>query len=369
MSVLPSCWDNIIGITRKSDICIDEVGIPIDYNISNSGLFIDELRGINLRLVQDLGTETDLWDRIEVSKENAIRAFQIDILNEVRKSNHSRIDLFKGNIGSQRYTKNLSVSNTYAGVRMYCNAIRGGYFHLTGINTIFGTTGQITVTVYNNLSEDAITSFTINTTANRVESNSIDLSLPLWNDEYDNLEYYFIYELTQTPKDNQPTCNCGGVHWCFNVQNPCFADGKATKDRWRQFAMVGGTQGDTISDRENWYTSKVMNGIVLIGQYQCNPIVYFCNEDQDFENNDYDIAVAYAILYKTGEFLMDEFLDTREITRYTALGLEVINNNREYYNSRYIEMINFLSSNIDINRFGCLKCKPSMGYIKGFQKL
>lgn len=372
MSVLPSCWDNIIGITRKEDFCIDDVDRPVDYNISKSGLYIDELKGINLRFVQDLGTQNssdDLWTKIERAKENAIRTFQMDILSEIRKLNSPRIDLFKGNIGSQKYTRNLALTQTYAGVRMYCNAIRGGYFHLTGINTIFATTGAISISLYSNLSPDPIETFTLNTIANRVESNALNITLPLWNDEYDNLEYYFIYEPTQTPKDNQPTCGCGGVQWCFNRTRPCFADGKAVKDRWRQFAMVGGITGDDITLREDWATTQAMNGLILIGQYKCNPSIYFCNDDADYENNDYDIAVAYSIDYKTGEFLMDEFLDTQEITRFTALGLEAIDNLRTEYNARYIAMINYLRDNLDVNRFGCLKCKPAMGFNKGFQKL
>jgi hypothetical protein len=372
MSVLPSCWDNIIGISRKEDFCLDDIGRPIDYNISKSGIFIDELKGINLRFIQDLGIQNsndDLWNKIIKAKENAVRVVQMDALMEISKNNKPRVELFKGNIGSQKYTKNAVISNTYAGVRMYCNTIRGAYFHLTGINTIFGTTGIISMEIYSNMDTNPLYSFDLNTIANRVESNLQDITLPLWNDDYDNLEYYFIYQLTQTPKDNQPTCGCGGVQWCFNRNNSCFADGKATKDRWRQFAMVGGISGDNIDDRENWSTTQVMNGLILIGQYQCSSSIYLCNDESDYDNNEFDIAIAYAIQYKTGEYLMDEFLNTNEISRYTMLGQEAINNNRQDYNARYAVLIDYIKNNIDINRFGCLKCKPNHGFSKGFQKL
>ncbi len=371
MSVLRDCWNNIIGITRTPDLCLNNDNIPPDYDYSNSGLYIDELKGINLRFVEDTGGNLDLWTKIERARENAIRTFQVDVMQEIMKSNKLRFEAFRGNIGSQKYTRNLMLSNTYAGVRFYANDIRGGIFKLTGINTIFGTTGTFNIDIYSNLSPDKITTITVNSVANRVESNPFTaIELPLWNDEYENIEYYFVYTTAgNIPKDNNTTCGCGGVSWCFNRKNPCFATGKATKDRWRQFAMVGGITGNDLSIIDEWSTGQNMNGLILVGSYKCDPLIYLCNENTDYETNQVDQAIAYAVLYKTGEFIMDEFLDTQEISRYTALGLEGINNNREYYNLRYTAMIDFIKINLDIEQFGCLTCKPTYPLTKGFQKL
>lgn len=371
MSVLPSCWTNIIGITRTPDLCLNNDNISPDYDYSNSSLYIDELKGINLRLIEETGGNLDLWTKIERARENAIRTARMDMIAEIMKTNKPRYDIFKGNIGSQKFTKNLSISNTYAGVRFYCNDIRGGYFTLTGINTIFGSTGTFDIDVYNNISPDKIITITVKTVTNRVESNTITpLELHLWNDEYSNLEYYFVYSAAgNTPKDNNTTCGCGGVSWCYNRQKPCFASAKETKDRWRQFAMVGGISGNDLTIIEDWSTGQNMNGLILVGSYKCDPSIYLCNDLTDYESNPFDQAIAYAVLYKTGEFLMDEFLDTQEVTRYTALGLEAVQNNREYYNLRYTAMIDYIKANIDINQFGCLTCKPTYPLSKGFQKL
>lgn len=369
MSVLRDCWTNIIGITRTPDLCLNNDNIPPDYDYSNSGLYIDELKGINLRFVEETGG--DLWTKLERARENAIRTFQVDVMQEIMKTNRQRFDAFRGNIGSQKYSRNLTLSHAYAGVRFYANDIRGGIFNLTGINTIFGTTNTFDIDVYSNLSHDKITTITVNSVANRVESNPFTaIELPLWNDEYENIEYYFIYSAAgNIPKDNNTTCGCGGVNWCFNRKNPCFANGKATKDRWRQFAMVGGITGNDLNIIDEWSTGQNMNGLILVGSYKCGPMIYLCNENTDYEGNVVDQAIAYAVLYKTGEFVMDEFLDTQEISRYTALGLESINNNREYYNLRYAAMIDFIKSNLDIEQFGCLTCNPTYPLTKGFQKL
>jgi len=371
MSVLRDCWNNIIGITRTPDLCLDNSNIPPDYDYSNSGLYIDELKGINLRFVEETGGANDLWTKIERARENAIRTFQLDVMQEIMKYNKPRYDIFKGNIGSQKYTRNLTLSQTYAGVRFYANDIRGGIFKLSGINTIFGTTGTFDIDVYSNLSPDKITTISVNTVANRVESNPFTaIEFPLWNDEYENIEYYFVYSAAgNIPKDNNTTCGCGGVSWCFNRKNPCFATGKATKDRWRQFAMVGGITGNDLSIIDEWSTGQNMNGLILIGSYICDPMIYLCSDMSDYDTNIIDQSIASAIMYKSGEYLMDEFLDTQEISRYTALGLEAINNNREVYNLSYSKMIDYIAKSIDVEQFGCLTCKPAYPLTKGFQKL
>lgn len=371
MSVLRDCWQNIIGITRTTNTCLDSSEISPDYDYSNSGLYIDELKGINLQFVEDTGDTPDMWTKIERARENAIRTVQMDALGEILKTNKPRYELFKGNIGSQKYNANINLLTTYAGLRFFANDIRGGIFYLTGINTVFNTTGTFDINIYNNLSTDILHTITVNSIANRMESNILasPITLPLWDDNYENIEYYFIYTASgNTPKNNNATCGCGGVNWCYNRKNPCFAD-KAVKDRWRQFAMVGGITGNDLTTLEDWPTTQAMNGLILVGQYKCDPTIYLCNDSIDYESDQFGIAVAYAVLYKTGEYVMDEFLNTSEVSRYTLMGQEAMVNNREFYNARYTAMIDFIKANIDINQFGCLTCKPAMGMSKGFQKL
>lgn len=356
MSVLNDCWNKIVGITRNTE-CLEQYNRPDDYNTSLSGLYLDELRGINLMFVQDTGQ--DLWDKINIAYQNAIRTFKSDIVGEILKYNKLRYSSFIGNIGSQRYKNNLALTKQYAGVRMYCNDIKGGIFNLKAIGVILNTSSTFNLEIYDNLSETPLHTIELTSVANKFNvTNITPIELQLSDSNYDNLEYFFLYQRgSMQPKDNKPTCGCGGVNWCFNVEHPCFADAKATKERWRQFAMIGGIEGDTIADREDWGIAGNMNGIVLIGEFKCDLYTLFCNDNMDFENEPIGQAVAHAINYKWGEFVMDYFLDTQNISRYTTLGLEAINNNREYYNARYAVMVNFITENLDISQYGCLSCK------------
>jgi hypothetical protein len=358
MSVLNNCWDNIVGITRNGK-CLDKIYRPVDYNTSLSGLYLDELKGIDLKIVESTGG--DIWDKVSVSYENAVRAFKMDVMAEILKTHKTRYDNFIGNIGSQRFTRNLSLNKSYAGIRMYCNDIKGGLFTLKSIGVIMDKTETFDIDIYDNLSEDIQHTIEVSSIANKVSITNLQtpIELQLSVDNWDNLEYYFLYNRgTKQPKDNKPTCGCGGVHWCFKPETPCFADAKQTKDRWRQYAMIGGIQGDDIAIREEWGVTQEMNGIILIGEFNCDKFSYLCNSNMDFEVDEIGQAVAHAIAYKWGEFTMDYFLDTKEVSRYTTLGIESINNNREYYNARYAVMIDFIASNLDTEKYGCLSCKP-----------
>ncbi len=355
MSVLQNCWENIVGYSRENEL--PDYKRPTNYNLSLSGLYVDELRGINLNIIND--TTGYLWSKLKNAYDNSIRVFKSDIMNEILKHHKTRYDQFIGNIGSQRFSRSLNLTGTYAGIRMYCNDIKGGSFKLNAIGILMDKAETFDIDIYNNLSEEPIHTISVTSQPNKVSIVNIEpILLQLSDNNYDNLEYFFIYpRTTKQPKDNKPTCGCGGVHWCFNSENPCFADAKATKDRWRQYAMIGGISGDDISARENWGITQEMNGIILIGEFNCDKYSYFCNPNMDFENEEIRQAIAHAINYKLGEFIMDFFLDTENISRFTVLGHEAINNNRTYYNSRYSVMINFIAENIDTSKFGCLSCK------------
>lgn len=361
MSVLKECWSGIVGYTR-SDTCINYDEAPANYSESKSGLYLDELKGINLKWTEDTGGY--LWDKLANAYENAIRTFKIDVISEILKTHKQRYDPFIGNIGSQRFKTALNLTGNYAGVRMYCNDIKGAYFTLKAIGVLMNKTEVFDISIYDNLSETPIDIISVNSIANKISITNLStpLVLNLSVDNYDNMEYFFIYDRgTKQPLDNKPTCGCGGVNWCFEKIKPCFADAKATKDRWRQWAMVGGIQGNDIAIREDWGVMQEMNGIVLIGEYNCDKFSYLCNDQIDYEVDELGQGIANAIAYKWGEFVMDYFLDTPEISRSTMLGVDALNNNRQYYNQRYAVMIDFIANNIDTQKYGCLSCRPVQG--------
>ncbi len=66
MSVtIPECWDEVVGITRRNCDCLTYDTVPVGYDIALSGLYLDELKGIDLFKVNASGAECeDLWEKI-----------------------------------------------------------------------------------------------------------------------------------------------------------------------------------------------------------------------------------------------------------------------------------------------------------------
>lgn len=351
MSILPDCWSDIFGLSRTIDPCIDDY--PVGYTDSLSGLYLDELTGMSLKILNSGDDSTTLWEKMERARENAIRAFQTDLrmaLSEYKEPTRQR---FSGDIGGKSFSRLLTAS-TYYGIRMYSD-IRGGSFNLRAVSLILNTTEAVNLEIYDEY--DLLHTVALTSVAGRPHKTDItDIELPL------DRNYYFLISPVGVPYSNKLTCGCGGFKWCFSIDNPCY---RYSRDRWTEWAMIGGVSGTVLADREDWATNHHASGMILHGNFTCYDEL--CSEDSDFVNNEIDRAIAYAVLYKTGEFLSTYIMDSGEVNRYTLLGVDVLNENRVYYNTRYVVLINWLAQNMEDTE--CLKCKPPMGIRRRAQML
>jgi hypothetical protein len=360
MSV-PLCFENIIGFTRKEDVCVADY--ESEYSESDSGLFIDELPGMALRILNSTGGSYGIWEKMTNAQDNAIRAFKVDVMQAILKTKMPARSKFLGDIGAKSFTTVLA-SDTYHGLRLYSDVI-GGSFTLRGVSLLLNVTENITLKIYSGqYDEDGaapLYSIALTSLAGRVKYNAITpIQLSLEGD------YYFVYQTSGQPYNNHLTCNCGGFKWCFNITNPCY---KVSRDKWTEWTMAGGIHGTDINDRDDWPTSREAHGLILHGDFGCDTLATLCSEHSDFENNEVDLAIAHAIWYKSGSFLTGSIMDSEEINRYTLLGTEGLTANLQLYEERYKVMIDFIADNIEEDRNECLKCKPPMGYARKAQML
>ena len=355
MSV-PSCFQSIIGFSRKENPCVDTAWDPF-FADSESGLYVDELPGMPQGFIESLGGNYNIWEKMTNAMENAIGAFKIDVLSEILKYKEPARGRFKGDIGAKTFTSLLS-DYTYHGQRMYSD-INGGSYVLRGVTLILNVTEAVTLEIYDEY--DLLYSVALTSTAGKPKYNIITpIELPLQGN------YYFLYTTSGRPYNNKLTCNCGGAKWCFDVCHPCY---RPTRDGWTQWAMVGGVGGDNLADRENWNTSREGAGMILHGDFTCDIIGTLCTDHSDWTGNEIDFAIANAIWYKTGEFLATYVMDSEEVSRQTLLGVEQWNANRTFYNARYVAMIDFIAQNFEAEGNDCLKCRQPMGYRKRSQML
>jgi hypothetical protein len=348
MSVNP-CFSQIIGYSRKEDSCILE-SWDAAYSLSDSGLYIDELPGMPQRFISSLGGNYDIWEKFDNAYENAINAFKIDLLSELFKYKEPAHKKFIGDIGYKSFTTS-HVDKDYWGIRMYSDIIGGAYI-LRGVTMLLNVTETVTINIYDDY--DLLYTIYADAVANKPRYTAITpVSLPL------DGNYYFIYQSTGQPLNNKLTCNCGSYKWCFNTETPCY---KVSRDRWTEWAMVAGIWGSDVNDRDDWATSRESYGMVLHGDFTCDILGTLCTDHSDWTGNEIDFAIANAIWYKTGEFLATYIMDTEEVSRRTLLGVEQWNANRQYYNARYIAMINFIAENFEDDRNECLRCRQPLGH-------
>lgn len=353
-----SCFDNVIGISRKADLCTD-TGV---YE-SESGLYLDELQGMSLRILNSAGGNVSLLEKMENARENGINAFKVDVMSEILKTKEPARKKFIGNIGGKSFTTKLS-DDTYHGIRLYSD-IYGGSFTLRGVTLMLDVTEAVTLEIYSGETDEdgaaALHTIALTSLANRPRYNAITpIELNLTGN------YYFLYTTTGLPYNNSLTCNCGSFKWCFDINNPCY---NTSRDRWTEWTMAAGVHGSDLTIRDDWGTSREARGMILHGDFGCNTLGILCSDHSDWSGNMVDQAIAWALCFKAGSFLSGYIMDSEEVNRYTLLGIDGLTANMAYYEERYKAMIEFIAANVEEDRNECLKCRNPRGYIRQTQML
>ena len=356
-----TCLHDVIGFTRSEDTCVDDY--DASYSVSDSGLYIDELPSMNLRILNSTGGSYGIWDKMTNARENAINALKIDAMREVLKYKEPARQRFIGAIGGKSFSSVLS-SDTYHGLRMYSDIV-GGTFILRGVTVILSVTEALTLDVYTGETDEdgaaAIESIALTSLAGRPKYNAVT---PIEFDLEGNL--YFLYTTTGVPYNNKLTCNCGGYKWVFDPNDPCY---KNSRDKWTQWAMVAGTHGADLTTRDDWITTRETRGLILHGDFNCDAQGIFCSDNSDWTGNEIDQAISWALVYKAGSFLSTYIMDSEEVNRYTLLGIDQLGVNIAYYEERYKELIEFIGAYMEEERNDCLKCRSPFGYKRQSQRL
>lgn len=377
MSVSPidiSCWDDIIGLSKTTCECFPEN----NYNESLSGLYLDELPGMNLSSI--LGTANcndsyNIWYIMATARDNAIIQFINDANTHILKKNKVKRMPFYGELGRQRFQLSKNINSTYGGVRWFCADIVSGFVYINKIGTLFEKTGTIQLSIYNNLNE-LITTLTLNTTANKYNENvlSTPLELPLHSNEVDNLQYFFVYHYdpTNKPKDNQLGGCCGGFREVWDINNPYFKKYRSNTNKqhgWANYFMTGGYQTNDLTkfDQTDTVVSDTfMNGLTFGLTIQCKVNEVLCMNQLDFVANPLAVTQALLIRYKAGQILIERILSSEQINRYTMMNTENLIALSQTYIAEYNNLMeNYFIPKIDISANDCYECDSIIKMAKG----
>lgn len=363
MSTVSDCLSKIIGLSETNCSCLIS-GKPIDAGVSNSGLFLDQLDGLNLKLVSSTGNceEGGLWDILAKSRDNAIKDFRADFQQALlTKYKYKRIP-FTGQIGTTEWKNNLSLNTNYAGVEFFMDQIIGGTMEVRRIGLLFGASGTFDITVYSSIDEGVVANYTVTAIADTLTWFTIPapLVLDMNNESGSYPRYFFTYQVASAPapKDNQAGCGCSNkvYKYYWDAINPRFHSFE--KDRWSEYVMITGVTGNTntLVGRDSWGTQNYMNGLLFDVSFKCAIKDLICKEQLDYETNPYAVAMAYAVRYKAGIILVDKILASGNINRFTMMDRERLMGKKNTYQKEYQTRIDWLTQEINYKANDCLQC-------------
>jgi hypothetical protein len=366
-----ACLDTAIGLSRTVCNCYEDT--PPDYDVSDSGYYIDEAEGFNLSMA---GASEDceqgsIWDILVKARENAIKDLKGDLLTQMGANYKKTLETNSYTIGSQKYETSgpYNPGTTYAGVRLVPRQIHNGVIKLNSVKLLFNTTGVIQCRIFNNLSSTPIQSFTVNCVANTASASSaLNYSLPMYVSG-EQIEYYLVYELPGTglPLQNKIVCS-SCLKWEMKCcDTPCFGNRIVRDQMWHNNLMIGAIKGDTWEDLDGQTgLGNQMNGFILNITTACDYEEIIC------QNLDYGLGslptangmvIAKALQVKSAAYVISSLLTSQNISRLNMSNREEIGYLRSKYMKEYNDKILWLANNMDVSQNGCFYCEPRINKV------
>lgn len=367
-SPLP-CTENIIGITQETCECFTadleivdgDPPAPDDiwYQQSDSGLFLDELDGIESMwsAKESLTCDQELSAFYIKGRNTAIIKTQDEVLKQINDRFVKQDRSFIGSLGAKAFTKGVDITaDEFYGIYLKMRAIVDGVMILNSVDTMFEETATFDVTIYrryiqSNAYELVDTITGVNSTANRYVKNALTtpMILPMYDTVDGELEYFFVYDHNYTdgdnnsqpltPKNNMPTCGgCGRV------------EGKAA-----MYVTKYGVHGTDITNLSNWSkTSSYAYGLSLQVEFRCDADSLICRMFETL--NEWKQQFAYAVLLKAGIIVHQNIIRSPEVSRAQMIDRDGVIAQMTIWEADYNTRLTWLAQNVNPNVNDCYMC-------------
>ena len=354
---MSDCLENIIGLSRTECECLtdqlptgsDEIS---DYNVSNSGIFMDELPGFNINVASgaDDCATGGIWDRMNRARSNAILDYKTQLLACIGKNYKPKINNFNGLLGEPTFKGTSSFSVAYAGMKITPVHVKGGFIYVKRIGVIVNQTTNVNVKIYSN--KDGYTelfSSTISVNADQITYGTLTtpLELPMWDDNGLDIRYFVLMELNGTfqPKKNKASCGCGN---------------RKNEQPYLGWLSINGVSGSDLNDVTNFQTNDKLNGIVLDVDVKCKTSEVICSSQypMDFENDPNALSTAYAIRYRANAIVYADLLGSDNINRFTMMNRDDMARSVGEWNEKFMSWVDYVCQNTNnLNENDCWVCK------------
>lgn len=356
-----SCYDSIIGLYDGDCPCYD-----CNFGTSDSGLYISDLlepKFIDSLLNCDQGDS--ICELMEIVRDLAIRYFIADSNALLLKDNKLKRKPYYGGLGSSVWTKDLSLTDQdYSGVRIMTPLIRSGYLKIKKIGLLLNSTAVVTLYIYDR-NGTLLHTLNLNSTANTHTINDItDITLPLFDEYLDYMEYFIFYKLDGFLPKNNGVVGCSSCQkskpgwgtWYFDHKLP-----------WLHWLNVGGFHSTGLPNFMDTYFSgsDYMNGLTFQIELGCLVNEVFCKDQLDFDGNTLAQAMAVAIQHKSAALFIDKILNSTNLNRQIILDREQQQKNKDNWEQTYKDMITYITENVDIEANDCFECRDVIEMIQG----
>jgi hypothetical protein len=351
------CLENIIGLSQTTCECLTD-SLPegsdegIDANTSESGVWLDELDGFNMNIVDGAAScaAGSVWDIMNKARSGAIQDFKNDLLACVGASYKPRLENFHWQLGESSFKGTLNnVVGPYAGMRISPLQIKGGYIYIKRIGILINESTSVTVQIWSNENDGTLifTSTPINTTADTLTWATLATpqALPMWSHNTEHIRYYVVMQMSGTfrPKSNKKDCGCSSKAKPY--------------DKWLELT---GVEGSDTSDMNGFrVNSTYLNGVVVDVDLKCKSAEFICSDEYplDFENDGESLNKAIAIRFRAGARCYEKILSSDEINRQTMMKRDELRAYVDKWNAEYVNWIKYLCENVNIDVNDCLVCR------------
>ena len=339
---MKECLESLVGLSRTECECYS--GIEDSLKLSPYGLFLDELEGIDLKVIQaGLRCGEDLDTNFPILYENAANFFETDLQVAISESHKQKHTPFIGKIGERKYSAAISTS-ALVGIFLDTNTLEGASIIVKTARFYFTNTGNLSLKLYAN--DELIETFPIEITSagETLYDFETPLDLPLTENGV-KVDYYFVYEPGGLiPYNTKISCGCAGVELVR-----------------KNFLMAKGFKGASIS---SYSTDGNAYGISLDAIIGCSIDDIMCDFMAD---SVFARRAAMAIWYKLGVLAIEKLFSSREINFDTFSDREYLYGRKRKFVKNYENIILWLSENTTIANSLCFICnnakKATMGKI------
>ncbi len=328
---MKSCFEGLVGLSQLECECFT---VAAAQKESSLNLFVDDLEGIDLELIQNaIGCGDTLEQSFDKMYGSAVNFFESDLQVGISENFRQKNKAYIGKIGETKFSSPISTS-TYVGMKLKTNHVDGASIVVNSINFYFNNTGEIILQVYKN-DELLSTEYTIPIVA---QSTNYPLPEPLILPIVENgirNDYYFVYAVgTMQPMNNKTSCSCSGIE---EVRS--------------KFLTAQGVKGPTFEDLDidsNYAYGMSLN--VLISCSIDNLVCGFMDDDVFLRRT------GMALWYKMGVLFIEKVFASRKINFDTFSDREYLYTRKKKFESNYSNLVMWLSENSRITESNCFIC-------------